>query len=136
MGGGRQQGGWKPRLGCPENPQAPGRDDGILPKVTASWRSGPGSRGLASLRRWAGGRGWFKDGSSASRLFCTLFPLLLYQLHLRSSGIRSRKLGTLGLVTDMSLSKSDMALETSKQDLEMEPWNLGMKLEQVTEALC
>ena len=84
----------------------------------------------------AGGRGWFKDGSSASRLFCTLFPLLLYQLHLRSSGIRSRKLGTLGLVTDMSLSKSDMALETSKQDLEMEPWNLGMKLEQVTEALC
>ena len=82
------------------------------------------------------GRGWFKDGSSALRLFCTLFPLLLYQLHLRSSGIRSRKLGTPGLVTDMSLSKSDRALEISKQDLEMEPWKLGMKLEQVTEALC
>ena len=82
------------------------------------------------------GRGWFKDGSSALRLLCTLFPLLLYQLHLRVSGIRSRKLGTPGLVVDMSLSKSDMALETSRQDLEMKPWKLGMKLEQVTEALC
>ena len=39
-------------------------------------------------------------------------------------------------MTDMSLSKSDMALETSKQDLEMEPWKLGMKLEQLSEALC
>ena len=46
------------------------------------------------------------------------------------------ELGTPGLVTDMSLSKSDRALEISKQDLEMEPWKLGMKLEQVTEALC
>ena len=79
---------------------------------------------------------WEEDGLSALHLFCILFPLLLYQLHLRLSGLRSQKWGTPGLVTDMSLSKSDMALETSKQDLEMEPWKLGMKLEQLSEALC
>ena len=32
--------------------------------------------------------GWFMQ-----HLLCTLFLLLLYQLHLRSSGIRSRRLG-------------------------------------------
>ena len=37
--------------------------------------------------RW--GRGWFQDDSSALHLLCTLFLLLLYWLHLRSSGIRS-----------------------------------------------
>ena len=38
--------------------------------------------------------GWFQDDSSALHLLCTLFLLLLHQLHLRSSGIRSRRLGT------------------------------------------
>ena len=38
--------------------------------------------------------GWFGDDSSALHLLCTLFLLLLHQLHLRSSGIRSQRLGT------------------------------------------
>ena len=42
---------------------------------------------------WVGG--WFQDDSSTLHLSCTLFLLLLHQLHLRSSGIRSRRLGTL-----------------------------------------
>ena len=37
---------------------------------------------------------WFQDDSSALHLLFTLFLLLLHQLHLRSSGIRSRRLGT------------------------------------------
>ena len=37
---------------------------------------------------------WFQDDSSALHLLCTLFLLLLHQLHLRSSGIRSWRLGT------------------------------------------
>ena len=38
--------------------------------------------------------GWFWDISSALYLQCTLFFLPLHQLHLRSSGIRSKRLGT------------------------------------------
>ena len=38
--------------------------------------------------------GWFQDDSSILRLLCALFILLSHQLHLRSSGIRSWKLGT------------------------------------------
>ena len=41
-----------------------------------------------------GGGGWFLDDSSVLRLLCTLFLLLFHQLHLRSSGIRSWRLGT------------------------------------------
>ena len=39
---------------------------------------------------------WFGDGSNALHLLCSLvlLLLLLHQLHLRSSGIRSRRLGT------------------------------------------
>ena len=40
---------------------------------------------------WGGGR---CDDSSASHLLCTLFLLLLHQLHRRSSGLRSQRLGT------------------------------------------
>ena len=43
------------------------------------------------------GRGWFLDDSSTLHLLCTLFLLLLHQLHLRSTGIRSRRLGTTAL---------------------------------------
>ena len=43
------------------------------------------------------GRGWFHDVSSALHLLCILFLLLLHQLYLRSSGIRSWRLGTLAL---------------------------------------
>ena len=41
-----------------------------------------------------GGGGWFLDDSSVLHLLCTLFLLLFHQLHLRSSGIRSWRLGT------------------------------------------
>ena len=41
-----------------------------------------------------GGWGWFGDDSSTWHLLCTLFLLLLHQLHLRPSGIRSQSLGT------------------------------------------
>ena len=40
---------------------------------------------------------WFGDDARALHLLCTLFLLLLYQLHLRSSGVRSWRLGTLGV---------------------------------------
>ena len=39
--------------------------------------------------------GWFQDDSSTLYLFCTLSLLLLHQFHLRSSGIRSQRLGSL-----------------------------------------
>ena len=38
--------------------------------------------------------GWFQDVSRALYSWCTLFLLLLHQLHLRSLGIRSQRLGT------------------------------------------
>ena len=40
------------------------------------------------------GGGWFLDDSNALHFLCILFLLLLRQLHLRSSGIRSQRLGT------------------------------------------
>ena len=43
---------------------------------------------------WAGR--WFQDDSSALHSLCTSFLLLLHHLHLRSSGIRSKKLGNPG----------------------------------------
>ena len=41
-----------------------------------------------------GQEGWFQDNSNALHLLCTLFLLLLHQLHLRSSGIRFQRLET------------------------------------------
>ena len=44
------------------------------------------------------GRGvcvWFGDDLRALHLLCTLFLFLLYQLHLKSSSIRSQRLGPL-----------------------------------------
>ena len=38
--------------------------------------------------------GWFQDDLSPLHLLCTLFLFLLHQFHLRSSGIRSHRLGT------------------------------------------
>ena len=45
-------------------------------------------------RPGVGAREWFRDDSSAWHLLCTLFLLLLHQLHLRSLGIRSQSLRT------------------------------------------
>ena len=47
--------------------------------------------------------GWFQDDSRTLYLLCTLFLLLLRRLHLRSSGIRSKRLGTPGLCTFLAL---------------------------------
>ena len=46
---------------------------------------------------------WFPDDSSTLHLLCTLVLLLLHQLHLRSSGIRSQRLGTPDMVLVSSL---------------------------------
>ena len=51
------------------------------------------------------GWGWFRDDSRALHLLCTLFLLLLHQLHLSSSGIRSQGLGTLGILWLSSLQE-------------------------------
>ena len=45
--------------------------------------------------------GWFQGDSSPLHLLCTFFLLLLHQLHIRSSGIRSQRLGTLVLKSYM-----------------------------------
>ena len=37
--------------------------------------------------------GWFQNDSNALQLLCTLFLLLLHQLHLRSPGLRPQRLG-------------------------------------------
>ena len=57
--------------------------------------SAPGSVSWNTIffqMRWTG---WFQNDSSILYILCTL--LLLYQLYLRSSGIRSWRLGTLAL---------------------------------------
>ena len=46
---------------------------------------------------WGGGGRWFQDDSSTLYLLCTLFLVMLHQLHLRLSGIRSQSLGSPGL---------------------------------------
>ena len=53
-------------------------------------------RGRLFFQRLGGGL-WFWDDSSALHLLCTLFLLLLHQFQLRSTDIRSRRLGTPGL---------------------------------------
>ena len=57
--------------------------------------------------------GWFQDGSSTIHLLCTLFLLLLHQLHLRSSGIRSWRLGTPALGYQECVRASQNPLWTS-----------------------
>ena len=58
---------------------------------------------LFGTRNWFNGRqffhklelgGWFQDDSSPLHLLCSLFLLLLHQLHLRSSDIWSQSLET------------------------------------------
>ena len=52
--------------------------------------------GKFSMNQGDGGGGgkWLQDDSSALHFLCALFLLLLHQLYLRSSGIRSWRLGT------------------------------------------
>ena len=56
------------------------------------WYQGPASQ--KTNLPWTGKEGMVSDDSSIIRLLCTLFLLLLRQLHLKSSGIRSQRLGT------------------------------------------
>ena len=50
--------------------------------------------------------GWFRDDPRALHLLCTWFLLLLHQLHLRSSGIRSRRLENSALVKNLLIPLS------------------------------
>ena len=63
-----------------------------------NWQSGgTGFVGdnLSMDQGWGGGWGeWFGDNLNTLHLLCTLFLLLVHQLHLRSSSIRSWRLGT------------------------------------------
>ena len=62
------------------------------------WHQGPVLLKTGFLwTRVVGGGWWFQDDSSALQLLCTLFLLLMHQLYLRSSGIRSWRLRTPGL---------------------------------------
>ena len=61
----------------------------------------PGTRfvedDFSTDKQWGWAWGWFQDDSSTLHVLCTLYLLLLHQLHLRSSGIRSWRLRTLAL---------------------------------------
>ena len=73
---------------------------GMRRETSSSWGSRAAVPNLLALRfvkmvfPWTGVGGWFWDDSSTLYLFCTLFLLLLHQLHLRSLGIRSWSLST------------------------------------------
>ena len=84
----------------------------LIMEWTSLWTLQAHPRGLLGnspqhfgTRGWLCGRqffhgvdvGWFWDDSSTLHLLCILFLLLLHQLHLRLSGIRSQRLGTLVL---------------------------------------
>ena len=60
-----------------------------------------------------GSKRWFGDNSGALHLLCTLFLLMLHQLQLRSSGIRSERLGTLAV----ELANSHLFFPWSKLNL-------------------
>ena len=55
-----------------------------------------------------GCKGWFQDDSNALHLSCSLFLLLLRQLHLRSSDVRSSRLGTPALKSLLSHNSQNL----------------------------
>ena len=61
------------------------RSSNFLAEGLVSWKT---------IFPWTWGLEWFQDDLSTLHLLCTLFLLILHQLHLRSSGIRSQRLGT------------------------------------------
>ena len=74
---------------------------GLLSACLAAIPNLSGTRDWFCRRRVFYGQGlagWFQDGSSRLYSLCLSFLLLLHQFHLRSSGIRSQKLGTPGFV--------------------------------------
>ena len=58
----------------------------------------PGTYFMETIFPWTQVGGWFGEDSRALHLLCTLFLLLLHQLHLRSSGTKSWRLRTPGLM--------------------------------------
>ena len=69
----------------------PGNSDAVVYKLLGTRNQFCGRQFFHKRGR---GWGWFWDVSSVLHLLCSLFLLVLYQLHLRSSGIRSQRLGT------------------------------------------
>ena len=74
---------------------------------------------LLGTREWFYGRhffhkpgvgGYFQDDSGTLHVSCTLFLLLLHQLHLKSSSLRFRRLGTSGLQDTVPISEHDLVL--------------------------
>ena len=77
------------------------------------WHQGPVS--WKTNFPWTGGGGWFRDYSNALHVLCTLFPLLLHQLHLRSSGIRFWRLGTPAVRDTMNTIKRNTCKTFEKE---------------------
>ena len=68
-------------------------EDGYSSSPQLFWHREPVSW-KTILPQTSGGWGWFGDDSSTLHLSGSLFLLLLHQLHLKSSGIRSQRLVT------------------------------------------
>ena len=64
-----------------------------------------------------GGWGCFGDDLRALHVLCTLFLLLLHKLHLRSSGIRSQRLGTPALIPSLDQYSGLMSFRIDWFDL-------------------
>ena len=65
----------------------------LVNERSSTWHPGIGFMGKTIFPQTRSG-GWFLDDSSELHLLCTLFLLLLHHLHLRSSDVRSQRLGT------------------------------------------
>ena len=61
----------------------------VVPNLLA-----PGTRFMKENFSMDEGGGWFGDDSNTLHVLRILFLLLLHQLHLRSSGLRSQRLGS------------------------------------------
>ena len=69
-----------------------------------------------------GWEGWFWDDSRALHLLCTLFLLLLHQLQLRSSVIRSRRLGPPTLIRVLPRKLSGKESTCQCRSCGFHPW--------------
>ena len=60
-------------------------------------------------------RVWFQDDSSALHVLCTSSLLLLHQLDLRSSDIRSQRLGTIALISEEVMTMNPLDVASDKE---------------------
>ena len=58
---------------------------------------------------------WFQDDSSALHVLCTSSLLLLHQLYLRSSDIRSQRLGTIALISEEVMTMNPLDVASDKE---------------------